>query len=313
MSFRAAGPIHALSLNPGGSLVALISGTPGAQWVETFERATKRRIARFSAGTTAAQPCARAQLLGDTVLVTTGACTARALPAPGAYLATPAGKQLALVGGDQPLALSSTPPVALGGHRWAFVAATGDTVVIHDASTGVVERRIATGAPVEPDMVTAGADTLSHLVLAFGGKHQKIREIFQGRLAPAQPGGQKKDSAPQWYELALPDPSTELNRERLRIATQGPKGPGIDHREMRRPFEQRHESHCGKLSLTTSYGTRARTVLLAGAGCGHCAGKREAVARCALEGLPKKSMACELKRTGRLYLALVGVVEEPNN
>jgi hypothetical protein len=169
VSFRAAGPIHALSIKPGGSLIALVSGAPGAQWVETFARATKRRIARFSAGTTAAQPCARAQLLGDTVLVTTGACTARALPAPGAYLATPAGKQLALIGGDQPLALSSTPPVALGGHRWAFAAATGDTVVIHDVSTGVVERRIATGAPVEPDMFAAGADTLAHLVLAFGG------------------------------------------------------------------------------------------------------------------------------------------------
>lgn len=169
VSFRAAGPIHTLSVNPRGSLIALVSGAPGAQWVETFARATKRRIARFSAGTTAAQPCARAQLLGDTILVTTGACTADARSAPGAYLATSAGKRLALVGGDQPLALSSTPPLALGGHRWAFVAATGDAVVIHDASTGAVERRIATGAPVEPDMVTAGADTLGHLVLAFGG------------------------------------------------------------------------------------------------------------------------------------------------
>ena len=146
-----------------------MSGAPGEQWVETFERATRRRIARFSAGTTAAHPCARAQLLGDTVLVTTSACTDGALPAPGAYLATRAGKRLAVVGGDPPLALSSRSPVALGGHRWAFVAATGDAVAIHDASTGAAERRIATGAPVEPGMVAAAADTLGHLVLAFGG------------------------------------------------------------------------------------------------------------------------------------------------
>jgi len=193
-AFRAAGPIHTMSVNPGGNLVALVSGAPGAQWVETFARTTKRRVARFSAGTTAAQPCARAQLLGDTVLVTTGACadgalrgprTAnerpapdadrappgadRALPGPGAYLATAAGKRLALVGGDQPLALASAPPVALGGQRWAFIAATGGTVVIQDASTGVVERRVATGAEVEPGMVAAGADAEGHLVLAFGG------------------------------------------------------------------------------------------------------------------------------------------------
>ena len=169
VEFRAAGPIHALSVNPGGSLVALVSGAPGAQWVETFARATRRRVARFSAGTTAAQPCARAQLLGDTVLVTTGACADSALPAPGAYLATTAGKRIALVGGDQPLALASAPPVALDGHRWAFVAATGDTVVIQDASTGVVERRVATGAEVEPGMVAAGADTAGHIIVAFGG------------------------------------------------------------------------------------------------------------------------------------------------
>ena len=169
VEFRASGPIQALSVNPGGSLVALVSGAPGAQWVETFARATRRRVARFSAGTTAAQPCARAQLLGDTVLVTTGACADSALPAPGAYLATTAGKRLALVGGDQPLALASAPPVALDGHRWAFVAATGDTVVIQDASTGVVERRVATGAEVEPGMVAAGADTAGHIIVAFGG------------------------------------------------------------------------------------------------------------------------------------------------
>jgi hypothetical protein len=121
-------------------------------------------------------------VLDDALLVSTGACGAAdaqptiassraAFPRtllPGAHLATLQGRRIAPVAGAQPLAILARP-FPISGKRWAFVAATGDEVVIQDVATGVVERRIATGEPGEPGKLIAGADALGNLVIAYGG------------------------------------------------------------------------------------------------------------------------------------------------
>lgn len=175
-------PIHEVSIDTHARWAAVVSGPPGRQTIETWELASKRRLGTFSAGTTTDRPCARAQVLDDALLVSTGACGARdaqlaiagggaAFPAtllPGAHLATLQGRRIAPVAGAQPLAIVARP-FPISGKRWAFVAASGDEVVIQDVATGVVERRIATGEPGEPGKLNAGADALGNLVIAYGG------------------------------------------------------------------------------------------------------------------------------------------------
>jgi hypothetical protein len=183
-------PIYAFSVNVGARYAALVVGVPGAQSIETWDITAQKRLGRFSAGTSHQRPCARAQLLDDIVLVDTGACkglgaserelteaglraiahTARsAATEAGAFLATLQGHRITAVGGDRPLATLGGGPVLIAGHRWAFVASRGDTVVIQDVATGTVERRIATGEQIEPGKVAASADDLGHLVLVFAG------------------------------------------------------------------------------------------------------------------------------------------------
>lgn len=158
-----------------------VTGRPGAQVIETWDAAGKRRLARFPARTTAAQPCASVQALDDTLLVTTGACfdetrytrpppvglAERLASARTAYLVTLRGTRLAAVG--DPAAVMIMTPVKIADHRWAFATQTGDAVVIQDVATGELVQRIATGAPVEPGMVALTGDASGHLVLVYGG------------------------------------------------------------------------------------------------------------------------------------------------
>lgn len=158
-----------------------VTGRPGAQMIETWDADGKRRLARFSARTTAAQPCASVEVLDDTLLVTTTACFDEARytrpPPPSlaeqlatartAYLVTPRGKRIAAVG--DPAAVMIMTPIKIADHRWAFATQTGDAVVIQDVTTGKLVRRIATGAPVAPGMVDVAGDANGHLVLVYGG------------------------------------------------------------------------------------------------------------------------------------------------
>lgn len=158
-----------------------VTGRPGAQVIETWDAAGKRRLARFPARTTAAQPCASVQALDDTLLVTPGACfdeTLHTRPPPvglaerlasarTAYLVTLHGKRIAAVG--DPATVMIVTPTKIANHRWAFATQTGDAVVIQDVATGELVQRIATGAPVEPGMVALTGDVNGHLVLVYGG------------------------------------------------------------------------------------------------------------------------------------------------
>jgi hypothetical protein len=158
-----------VALGPGARLAALVVGTPGAFAIETWDLQTHQRLGRFPAGTTAQRPCARVAMLDDRVVVDPGACEDVAWLSDQAYLATPQGKRIAALGGARPVATVRRLPIAVGGHRWAFVAARGDTVVVQNVATGAVERTIATHAQVEPGMVIAGGDDHGHVVLRFGG------------------------------------------------------------------------------------------------------------------------------------------------
>ncbi len=70
---------------------------------------------------------------------------------------TLAGKRIAAVGDSGFDALASQP-VALGDTRWAFVARTGDAVVIQDVATGAITQTIATGAAVDAGFVGFAGD-----------------------------------------------------------------------------------------------------------------------------------------------------------
>jgi hypothetical protein len=90
---------------------------------------------------------------------------------------------------------------------WAFVASRGDTVAIQDVGSGVVERRIATGAQVEPGKVAAGADDLGHLVLVSGGTTPRAGSLAvigtatgAARAIPAQSTCPAETTAP-WPAL----------------------------------------------------------------------------------------------------------------
>ncbi|HEX4419219.1 MAG TPA: hypothetical protein VH165_15010, partial [Kofleriaceae bacterium] len=199
--------------------VALVTGVPGAQAIEIWDFAGHKRIARFAAGTSAQQPCAHVALFGDRVQVDAGACE-RPGPERGgegaggdpsrfaeanAYLATLQGKRIARIGGDQPIA-TVRAPVALGDHRWAFIASRGEAVVIQDVATGAVVKRIATGEQVEPGIVAAGADAAGHLVLMFGGTNPRadglsVIDVAAGTVRPIAarpvcPAGQDEAGAP---------------------------------------------------------------------------------------------------------------------
>jgi hypothetical protein len=170
-----------VSINPGALRAAIVVGAPGAQSIEVWDLFAHRRLGQLAAGTTNEQPCARVQLLGERVLVATGACDdgeARERIQPvGAFFAALDGKRIATIGGDRPLAILRAPPIWLSGSRWAFVAGAGDSVVIQDVKTGAVERRIATGEPVEPGLVTAGGDDAGHLALVYGGKTSRVGSV----------------------------------------------------------------------------------------------------------------------------------------
>jgi hypothetical protein len=194
--FQAAAAIAGISINTRGDHAAIVTGAPAVQFVETWDLTTGKRIARFPAGTTARKPCAHAALLDDTLLLGTGACAGTqdprlpdgTIPDPdddrvvvtllhglrtsidtGAQLTTLRGKRIATVGGSASFAAIVSSPIPLGGPRWAFIAAGGDTAVIQDVTTGAVEKRIPTGEAVAPGQLLAAGDGLGHLALAYGG------------------------------------------------------------------------------------------------------------------------------------------------
>jgi len=123
------------SVNDTATVVAIAN----AFYVETFNVATGKRLARFRAGP---KPwmCNHAEMVGDAVLVHHAECGAEHGRS---WLATAKGKKLAAVGGAKPI--DAGDAVFVGATEWAFVSARGDVVVIQDVKTGKVAKRIAIG------------------------------------------------------------------------------------------------------------------------------------------------------------------------
>jgi len=167
--------LRAISIDARGATVAMVVGAPGHQTLEMWDVASGTRRASFSAGTTAARPCAWPLLLDDTLELATGGCAPNDA-ASDARLVTTAGKPIAIAGGADFDALAAQP-VSLGGTRWAFVARTGDAVAIQDVASGAVEQRIATGAPVDAGLVSFEGDGRGHLVIAYGGAGPRAGSI----------------------------------------------------------------------------------------------------------------------------------------
>lgn len=140
-----------------GKLAVLINRSE----VETFDVKTGKRIAGFSAGK---GDCTSVTILSDTLLVQNQFCGEDDKGTH--WFATKKGKRVAVVGGDKPVHV--TAPALVGG-QVAFVAFTGDSVVVHDAITGALANRIPIGnAAAEAWPMIAGND--KKLVVVFGGE-----------------------------------------------------------------------------------------------------------------------------------------------
>jgi hypothetical protein len=154
----------------GLSAAANAAGTLGAlgyygdkTWVETFDLATGKRIARVAAGSKKVK-CVTVDVLGDALYVDEAVCGGEVSTA---WLGSKAGKRIAAVGGAQPIHPSGQA-VHLADTLWAFSAAAGDTVVLQDVKTGKVTKRIAIGPAVETASAALVGDA-RRLVLVFGG------------------------------------------------------------------------------------------------------------------------------------------------
>jgi hypothetical protein len=125
--------------NPAGTK-AVLSYLDGGTVVETFDVASGKPLGRFT-GRSAHSACVNAEFVGATLLVREQECGGATKLT---WLATPAGKRIAEVGGKKGMTVAYQP-AHLEGERWAFASAAGDTVVVQDVATGKVERRLALG------------------------------------------------------------------------------------------------------------------------------------------------------------------------
>jgi hypothetical protein len=152
---------------PDGAFAAfLFAGTTLKGFVEVWDVLQARKVSTIRYPVRAAEPCADIEMLGDTLLVKTGACNA---PPTRGTLYTLAGKKIADAGGKD-FVLGST--VQLEGTMWAFLDATATKLVVQEVARGNVGRAVDT----------------SGVFLIGGGKHGSsadaaIVKLGDGRLA----------------------------------------------------------------------------------------------------------------------------------
>ena len=168
---KGGGPLRA-SVNEAGTL--MVVEIPGVSstvaFAETYDLVTGKRIARFKVAKPDG-PCGGAELLGDTVMLTTSVCEG---PGESSWLATPAGKKIAMVGGKDSISTAETTPVRVDGDVWAFDAGNGGAeVVLQNVRTGAVTKRIA--LPTDADRggpaTALASDGAGGLVVVTGDPH----------------------------------------------------------------------------------------------------------------------------------------------
>jgi hypothetical protein len=148
---------------------AVLSYLDGGTVVETFDVASSKPLGRF-AGRSAHSACVNAEFVGDALLVREQECGGATKLT---WLATPAGKRIAEVGGKKGMPVAYQP-AHLQGELWAFASASGDAVVVQNVATGKVERRIALGrAPKGTTQDTASLVGDGHtLAVVYQGARQ---------------------------------------------------------------------------------------------------------------------------------------------
>lgn len=124
---------------PDGAFAAfLFAGTTLKGYVEVWDVLQARKVATVRYPVRATEPCADIEMLGDTLMVKTGACNAA--PTRGT-LFTLAGRRIADAGGKD-FTLGSE--VQLDGTMWAFLDATATKLVVQEVARGAVGRAVDT-------------------------------------------------------------------------------------------------------------------------------------------------------------------------
>lgn len=147
------------AVSASGALAALANGV----YVETFDVASGKRLGRFKAGP---KPwlCTGVEFAGETVVVHHSECGSSSSQS---WLATVAGKKIAGVGGTKAID-PAWRPAHVEATRWAFVAQSGDALVIQDVKSGKLVKKISLG-PAGKDGSPTVVGGAGKLVVLFSG------------------------------------------------------------------------------------------------------------------------------------------------
>jgi hypothetical protein len=149
--------------NEAGTIGALEYLASGPQ-SDTFDLATGKRIASFSAHAKKGHACGGVDVLGESVVVGTFECGTNTGEA---WIGSKTGKKLAAVGGTKPIVPAGFY-VHVDGDVWAFSSIGGDAVVLQDVKTGKVTKRIEVGKPDKATVALLG--DAKRLVIVYGGE-----------------------------------------------------------------------------------------------------------------------------------------------
>jgi hypothetical protein len=133
-------PLQAAA-NAAGTLLAVWDSAGTKKTIETYDVATGSRLASFHAGSTD-EACVGVSFLGDTLMIDESNCAG---PDDTAWLATKAGKRLAMVGGGKGIPTFEITPARVKDSVWAFNSAGGDEVALQDVGSGKVVKKIKLG------------------------------------------------------------------------------------------------------------------------------------------------------------------------